>query len=43
MVAAQRALPAAFIDYVIYIKLAELARFQQEVCGWEHREYFDLL
>jgi glutamine synthetase len=31
-----------FIDYFIRIKEAELARFDQEVSEWEHREYFDL-
>src|SRR5215831_11803933 len=33
---------AGFIDYFIHIKEAELARFEQEVTEWEHREYFDL-
>jgi glutamine synthetase len=33
---------AGFIDYFIHIKEAELARFDQEVSEWEHREYFDL-
>jgi len=33
---------ASFIDYFIHIKEAELARFEQEVSEWEHREYFDL-
>ncbi len=33
---------AGFIDYFIHIKKAELARFEQEVTDWEHREYFDL-
>jgi glutamine synthetase len=33
---------AGFIDYFIHIKRAELARFEQDVSDWEHREYFDL-
>ncbi|HEY1300247.1 MAG TPA: glutamine synthetase family protein, partial [Stellaceae bacterium] len=33
---------AGFIDYFIHIKRAEIARFEQEVSDWEHREYFDL-
>jgi glutamine synthetase len=31
-----------FIEYFLHIKRAELARFEQEVSDWEHREYFDL-
>jgi glutamine synthetase len=31
-----------FIDYFLQIKRAEIARFEQEVSEWEHREYFDL-
>ena len=31
-----------FIDYVLAIKDAELARFHAEVTDWEHREYFDM-
>jgi glutamine synthetase len=30
-----------FIDYLITIKDAEIARFQSEVTEWEHREYFE--
>jgi glutamine synthetase len=35
-------LGAAFIDYFVHIKQAEIARFQSEVTEWEQREYFDL-
>lgn len=31
-----------FIDYIIGIKEAEIARFLSEVTDWEHREYFEL-
>ena len=31
-----------FVDYVLRIKRAELARFQLEVSAWEQREYFEL-
>lgn len=31
-----------FIDYILRIKRAELARFNAEVSEWEQREYFDL-
>ncbi|WP_337659819.1 glutamine synthetase family protein [Anderseniella sp. Alg231-50] len=31
-----------FVDYLIHIKRAEIARFLSEVTDWEHREYFDL-
>jgi glutamine synthetase len=30
-----------FIDYMCFIKEAEIARFNLEVTEWEHREYFD--
>jgi glutamine synthetase len=33
---------AAFVDYYIRIKEAEIARFNLEVSDWEHKEYFDL-
>jgi glutamine synthetase len=33
---------APFIDYLLTIKRAELARFNAEVSEWEQREYFDL-
>lgn len=31
-----------FIDYLVGIKEAEIARFLSEVTDWEHREYFEL-
>ncbi len=31
-----------FIDYLLRIKRAEIARFEAEVTEWEHREYFEL-
>ena len=40
--ALHHAFGAGFINYFIHIKEAELARFEQEVSEWEHREYFDL-
>ena len=33
---------AAFVDYYVHIKSAEIERFQAEVSDWEHREYFEL-
>jgi glutamine synthetase len=38
----RNAFGTGFVDYFIRIKEAELARFEQEVSEWEHREYFDL-
>jgi glutamine synthetase len=35
-------LGAAFVDYLLTIKDAEIARFQAEVTDWEHREYFEM-
>jgi len=32
----------AFVDYLIRLKRAEIARFEAEVTEWEHREYFEL-
>jgi len=32
----------AFVDYVLKIKDAEVARFLSEVTDWEHREYFEM-
>jgi glutamine synthetase len=32
-----------FVDYILTLKDAELARFQSEVTDWEHREYFENL
>ena len=31
-----------FIDYILALKEAEIARFLLEVTDWEHREYFEL-
>lgn len=31
-----------FVDYLVHIKRAEIARFLSNVTDWEHREYFDL-
>ncbi|PZW44761.1 L-glutamine synthetase [Humitalea rosea] len=33
---------SGFIDYLLRIKRAEIARFEAEVTAWEHREYFEL-
>ena len=33
---------ATFIDYLLAIKQAEVARFDAEVTDWEHREYFEM-
>ncbi len=33
---------ANFIDYLLAIKDAEIARFEAEVTDWEHREYFEM-
>lgn len=35
-------LGGAFVDYLLTIKEAELARFQAEVTDWEQREYFEM-
>ena len=35
-------LGAAFVDYLLTIKDAEIARFQAEVTDWEQREYFEM-
>ncbi len=35
-------LGAAFVDYYVHIKNAEIERFQAEVSDWEHREYFEV-
>jgi glutamine synthetase len=32
----------SFVDYLCFIKEAEIARFNLEVTDWEHREYFDM-
>jgi glutamine synthetase len=36
------AMGAAFVDYYLHIKNAEIGRFLAEVTDWEHREYFEL-
>jgi glutamine synthetase len=36
------ALGAAFVDYYVHIKHAEIERFQSEVSEWEQREYFEM-
>ena len=36
------ALGAAFVDYYVHIKNAEIDRFQAEVSDWEQREYFEM-
>ncbi|AJW98846.1 glutamine synthetase, catalytic domain protein [Burkholderia gladioli] len=36
-------LGAAFVDYFVRIKRAEIARYEDEVSQWEQREYFNLL
>jgi glutamine synthetase len=35
-------LGASFVDYLLTIKDAEIARFQAEVTDWEQREYFEM-
>jgi glutamine synthetase len=35
-------LGAAFVDYYVHIKNAEIERFQSEVSDWEQREYFEM-
>lgn len=35
-------LGTGFVDYLVKIKEAEIARFLSEVTDWEHREYFQL-
>jgi glutamine synthetase len=38
----REALGAGFVDYYVYIKNAEIERFQAEVSDWEQREYFEM-
>jgi glutamine synthetase len=38
----RKELGAAFVDYYVHIKNAEIERFQAEVTDWEHREYFEM-
>ena len=37
-----RELGKPFVDYMLKIKGAEIARFMSEVTDWEHREYFEM-
>jgi glutamine synthetase len=36
------ALGDRFVNYIVTIKQAEIARFLAEVTDWEQREYFDI-
>ena len=36
------ALGPEFVDYYVFIKNAEIERFQAEVSDWGHREYFEM-
>ena len=38
----RKALGAAFVDYYVHIKSAEIERFHAEVSEWEQREYFEM-
>jgi glutamine synthetase len=38
----RQAFGAAFVDYYVHIKNAEIARFEAEVSDWEQREYFEM-
>jgi glutamine synthetase len=38
----RESLGAAFVDYYVHIKNAEIERFQADVSDWEHREYFEM-
>ncbi|MGF6310386.1 glutamine synthetase [Bradyrhizobium sp. i1.8.4] len=38
----RQALGPEFVDYYVFIKNAEIERFQAEVSDWEHREYFEM-
>jgi glutamine synthetase len=33
---------SAFVDYYVFIKEAEITRYQQNVSEWEQREYFEM-
>jgi glutamine synthetase len=33
---------SAFVDYYVFIKEAEITRYQQSVSEWEQREYFEM-
>jgi glutamine synthetase len=36
------AMGARFVDYYVFIKEAEIARYHQDVTEWEQREYFEM-
>jgi glutamine synthetase len=38
----REALGSQFVDYYVFIKNAEIERFQSEVTEWEQREYFEM-
>jgi glutamine synthetase len=38
----REALGQKFVDYYVFIKNAEIERFQSEVTEWEQREYFEM-
>jgi glutamine synthetase len=38
----RRGFGSDFVDHFLMIKRAEVARYNQTVTDWEHREYFDL-
>ncbi|GKQ51561.1 glutamine synthetase family protein [Bradyrhizobium sp. Ce-3] len=38
----RQALGPEFVDYYVFIKNAEIERFQAEVSDWEQREYFEM-
>jgi glutamine synthetase len=38
----RKELGQGFVDYILKIKNAEVARFMSEVTDWEHREYFEM-
>jgi glutamine synthetase len=38
----ERELGKPFVEYMLKIKGAEIARFMSEVTDWEHREYFEM-
>ncbi|HEX5958832.1 MAG TPA: glutamine synthetase, partial [Hyphomicrobiaceae bacterium] len=38
----REALGAGFVDYLLTLKEAEIARFHAEVTEWEQREYFEM-
>jgi glutamine synthetase len=38
----REALGGQFVDYYVFIKNAEIERFQSEITEWEQREYFEM-